>query len=247
MPNVKIYPDVQQLSLAAAEHFIQVANNAVLAHNVFTVALSGGSTPQHLFNLLASEPFSEQVDWSKTQIFWGDERCVPPDSPESNYGKAKAILLDNVPIPPDNVHRILGELVPERAAEAYEETLLQFFSALQGEEERVHARFDLVLLGMGDDGHTASLFPGTPAVDEQTRWVVAQYIDKLAAWRVTLTPAILNRAENIVFLVAGQGKSNTLERVVYGSFQPERYPAQIIQPDSGVLLWMVDEAAAARL
>jgi 6-phosphogluconolactonase len=242
--TVKILPDSQHLALAAAELFVQVANHAVQTNGVFSAALSGGSTPQMLYKLLASEPFTEQVDWSRTQLFWGDERCVPPDHPDSNYGKAKQILLENVPIPEENVHRIEGELQPEQAAEKYEETLLRFFSSLPTEEQRSQASFDLVLLGMGDDGHTASLFPGTPAIEEQTRWVAAQYIDKMAAWRITLTPAILNRAAQVAFLVAGAGKSYTLERVIYGSYQPERYPAQVIQPASGNLIWMVDEDAA---
>lgn len=244
MPNVKIYPDPSQLAQAAAEQFIRIAEQAIQARGVFSVAFSGGTTPQMLYSLLSSEPFSERIDWSRAEIFWGDERCVPPDHPDSNYLKAKTALLDLVPVSTDHVHRIMTENAPELAAEIYEETLLQFFSSLQDEEERNQAHFDLVLLGMGDDGHTASLFPGTPAVQEQTRWVAAQYIDKLAAWRVTLTPAIINRAKNILFLVSGAGKSYVLQRVLYGSYQPERYPSQIIRPRDGNLLWMVDEQAA---
>lgn len=244
MPNVKIYPDPSQLAQAAAEQFIRIAEQAIQARGVFSVAFSGGTTPQMLYSLLSSEPFSERIDWSRAEIFWGDERCVPPDHPDSNYLKAKTVLLDLVPVSTDHVHRIMTENAPELAAEIYEETLLQFFSSLQDEEERNQAHFDLVLLGMGDDGHTASLFPGTPAVQEQTRWVAAQYIDKLAAWRVTLTPAIINRAKNILFLVSGAGKSYVLQRVLYGSYQPERYPSQIIRPRDGNLLWMVDEQAA---
>ena len=198
-----------------------------------------------LYNLLASEPFSERVDWSLTHIFWGDERCVPPDNPESNYLKAKQTLLDNVPVPEENVHRIPAEMNPEQAAEAYEEVLLRYFSALPNQDESSQASFDLVLLGMGEDGHTASLFPGTRAIHEEQRWVAAQYIDKLAAWRITLTPPILNRAAQVIFLVSGAGKSYTLQRVIYGSFQPERYPAQIIRPSNGNLQWLVDEAAAS--
>ncbi len=242
--SVKILPDPQRLAMAAAELFVQAANDAMSTRGLFSVALSGGSTPQMLYNLLANEPFSERVDWSRTHLFWGDERCVPPDSPGSNYGKAKQILLDHVPIPEENVHRIQGELQPEQAAEQYEETLLSFFSALPTEEQRDQASFDLVLLGMGDDGHTASLFPGTPAIDERTRWVAAQYVDKLGSWRITLTPPILNRAAQVAFLVSGAAKSYTLQRVIYGSYQPERYPAQVIQPTSGNLVWLVDEAAA---
>lgn len=225
---------------------MQVANEAVNERGLFSVALSGGSTPQSLYNLLASEPFSENVDWSRTHIFWGDERCVPPDHPDSNYFKASMALLDQVPLPRENIHRIPAEQKPEQAAEEYEEVLLKFFSALPSSHERARAGFDLVLLGMGDDGHTASLFPGTAAVQEQARWVAAHYVDKLAAWRITLTPALLNRAKNILFMVSGAGKSDTLQRVIYGSYQPDRYPAQVIQPENGDLRWMVDEAAAGQ-
>jgi 6-phosphogluconolactonase len=245
MAKVQIYPDSQRLAQSAAKQFVETAESAIQARGVFSVALSGGSTPQLLYDLLASEPFSERIDWSRTQVFWGDERCVPPDHPDSNFFKANEILLSHVPIPEENIHRILAELTPEQAAEAYEETLLKFFSSLTDEEERTHARFDLILLGMGDDGHTASLFPGTPAVHEDRRWVIAQYIDKLATWRITLTPPILNRAAMIIFLVSGQSKSYTLQRVIYGSYQPDRYPSQVIKPEDGELLWMVDEAAAA--
>jgi 6-phosphogluconolactonase len=245
MSDVKIFPDPERLAQAAAEHFVSTAENAIQTRGVFSVSLSGGTTPMLLYRLLASEPYSERVDWSRTQVFWGDERCVPPDNPESNYYHAKKVLLDNIPLPEENVHRILAEKKPEQAAEDYEETLLKFFSSLSDEEERSNASFDLVLLGMGDDGHTASLFPGTLAIHEDTRWVMAQYIDRLAAWRITLTPAILNRAVHITFLVSGAGKSYTLQRVIYGSYQPDRYPAQIIKPVNGELTWFVDEAAAA--
>jgi len=245
MQNIKIFPDPQLLAQAAAEQFVQISDRSIHAHGVFSVALSGGSTPYLLYNLLATEPYSERVDWSRVHFFWGDERCVPPDHSESNYFKAHQILLQHLPILEENVHRIQAELKPELAAELYEETLLQFFSNLLDEEERVHARFDLVLLGMGDDGHTASLFPGTPAVLENRRWVAAQYVDKLAAWRITLTPAILNRAEHIIFLVSGAAKSYTLQRVIYGSYMPDRYPSQVIKPENGDLIWLLDEAAAS--
>jgi 6-phosphogluconolactonase len=243
--KVKIFPDSATLARAAAEQFIKIANNATQAHGIFSVALSGGSTPQQLYSLLGSEPFSEQVDWSKTHFFWGDERCVPPNKPDSNFLKAQQVLLSHIPIPEENIHRILAEMAPEQAAEQYEETLLRFFSSLTDEEERTQASFDLILLGMGDDGHTASLFPGTDVVNEERRWVRALYVDKLAAWRVTLTPTILDRARHILFLVSGAGKSYTLQRVLYGSYHPDRYPAQVIRADHGELLWMVDEAAAA--
>jgi 6-phosphogluconolactonase len=243
--NVEIFTDAAQLSLAAAEQFIQISEAAIQTRGLCSVALAGGGTPQSLYRLLASEPFSEKVHWERIHFFWGDERCVPPDHPESNYRKACQALLDHVPVPVENIHRIPAERSPEQAAAEYEEDLLRFFSSLPGEEERSRASFDLALLGMGDDGHTASLFPGTAAVHEQQRWVAAQYVDKLAAWRITLTPALLNRSNGVIFLVSGGGKSWVLQKVLYGSYQPDRYPAQVIKPNSGGLRWLVDEAAAA--
>ena len=245
MPNVQIFPNTEYLARSAVEIFIQLAEQSIAEHGVFRVALSGGSTPLSLYALLASEPFSERVDWSRVHFFWGDERCVPPDNPDSNFYRAKQTLFDNVPVPETNIFRIPAELRPEQAAELYEEVLLRYFSEVEEDDIRSRARFDLVLLGMGDDGHTASLFPGTPAIHEQVRWVAAQWVDKLAAWRITLTPAILNRAAQVLFLVSGEGKSYTLQRVVYGSYQPDRYPAQVIRPEDGEVRWLVDERAAA--
>lgn len=245
MPDVKILADAKELAKAAAELFIQIVGSTVAQKGTCRVVLAGGSTPQALYSLLASEPYSEQVAWDRLHIFFGDERCMPPDYPDSNYRKAYQSLIRNVPLLPENIHRIPAELEPERAAERYEEKLLAYFSSQIDPTEREAASFDLVLLGMGDDGHTASLFPGTPVIHEDTRWVAAQYVDKLGAWRITLTPAILNRSAHILFLVSGAGKSDTLQHVIYGSYQPERYPAQIIQPDSGSVIWLVDEAAAS--
>lgn len=243
--KVKIYPDPRELSMAAAEMFIELAHNSIAERDRFIVALAGGSTPLKLYALLASEPYSERVDWSKVHVFWGDERCVPPDHPDSNYRRAYETFISQVPLPEGNIYRIPGEKTPEQAASEYEETLLRFFSSLPSEEERSQASFDLFILGMGDDGHTASLFPGSRSLNEQVRWVVASYVDRLAAWRVTLTPALINRARKVVFLVSGSGKSYTLQRVIYGSYQPDRYPAQLIQPANGDLVWLVDESAAA--
>jgi 6-phosphogluconolactonase len=245
MANVQISPDSDYLAKAAAEHFIDISEHSIRERGIFSVVLSGGSTPQSLYNLLASEPFSERIDWSSVHFFWGDERCVPPDHPDSNYYRAWNTLLKNVPVAEENIHRIPAERKPEQAALDYEEHLLQFFGSLPSDEERQHAQFDLVLLGMGDDGHTASLFPGTAAIHETARWVAAHYVDKLAAWRITLTPAILNRAANITFLISGAGKSWTLQKVVYGAYQPDRFPSQVIRPDNGNLLWLIDEDAAA--
>jgi 6-phosphogluconolactonase len=245
MVDVKIFPDPDFLAQAAVEAFIERAGQSIADHGAFRLVLSGGSTPQALYQLLASQPFSERVDWSRVHVFWGDERCVPPDHSDSNYLKASQALLDHVPVLKENIYRIPAEIRPEQAAAAYEETLLVYFSSLLEEEQRAAARFDLVLLGMGEDGHTASLFPGTAAVHETVRWVAAHYVDKLAAWRVTLTPAILNRAAAVIFLVAGEGKREALEHVLYGAEQPDRYPAQVIHPTNGTLSWLVDEPSAS--
>jgi len=256
MSEIKVYPDPTSLAWAAAEHFVAQATEAVAARGLFTVALSGGSTPRSTYALLASadnadrsgrqhpREFALRVDWPRVHVFWGDERCVPPDHTDSNYCMGREVLLDHVPIPRRNVHRIRGEMEPEQAANEYERTLQSFFDARPGEPS---PQFDLILLGMGGDGHTASLFPGTASVHEEARWVVAHYVDKLSAWRVTLTPVVVNAAAHVTFLVAGAGKAERLHQVLAGRYQPDVLPAQIVRPTDGQLLWLVDAAAAARL
>jgi len=203
------------------------------------VALSGGSTPRATYTLLASDEFAARVDWPRVHVLWGDERCVPPDHPESNYRMARETLLDKIPIPAENVYRIRGELPPDQAATAYQAELEAILGTI--------GRFDLILLGMGEDGHTASLFPGTAAIHEQTRWVVAHYVDKLSAWRVTLTPVVINAAARVTFLVSGAGKAERLREVLDGPHQPDVLPAQIVRPTGGRLLWLADAAAAVHV
>jgi 6-phosphogluconolactonase len=252
MSEVKVYPDRASLARAAAEHLVAQAAEAVAAHGRFTVALSGGSTPHSTYALLASadnkhpREFAPRVDWPRVHVFWGDERCVPPDHPDSNYRMAREALLEKVPIPIENVHRIQGELPPDQAAAAYQSKLKSFLGA--------GGRFDLILLGVGTDGHTASLFPGTAAIHERKQWVVAHHVrrqgrspDKLGAWRITLTPIVVNAAAHVTFLVAGTGKAERLHQVLAGRYQPDVLPAQIVRPAGGQLLWLVDAAAAARL
>jgi len=246
MTDIKILPDAVGLARAAAEHFVTLAAGAIAARERFAVALSGGSTPQALYALLATPEFARRVDWPRVYVFWGDERCVSPGHPDSNYRMAREALLDHVPIPADNIHRIRGEIEPTWAADECERVLQRFFDVPLGGEKRC-ARFDLVLLGMGEDGHTASLFPGTAALGEQKRWVVAHYVDRLHAWRITLTPVAINAAANVVFLVSGLGKAKQLGQVLAGPYQPEVLPAQIVRPTDGRLLWLVDSAAAAHL
>jgi 6-phosphogluconolactonase len=242
--DVQVYPDAATLTQAAAEHFVARAAEAVTARDRFTVALSGGSTPRSTYTLLASDEFAPRIDWPRVHAFWGDERCVPPDHPDSNYRMAREALLLHVPIPAGNVHRIHGELDPEQTAKEYERALLSVFGGSPGGSP---PRFDLVLLGMGSDGHTASLFPGTAAIHEGERWVAAHHVPKLSAWRVTLTPAVINAAVQVTFLVAGAGKAERLREVLNGPHQPDVLPAQIVNPTGGQALWLADAAAASRL
>ena len=235
--EIRRYADADLLMRAAAEVFVRRFEAATTRRGHFTVALAGGSTPRALYRLLATETVSAAVDWSVVHVFWGDERCVPPDHDESNYRMARLALLDHVPIPLLNIHRPRAEDDPQQAAAAYDADLRAFFAARGG------AGFDLVLLGMGDDGHTASLFPGTAALDEQSRLFVANQVPQLDTWRLTLTFPALNAADCALFLVTGAGKAAMLRSVLEG---PDDYPAAQVDP-AGELLWLVDAAAAAQL
>ncbi len=246
-PDIRILPSPADLLHAAAEEFVHQAGEAVRANGLVTVALSGGSTPKGLYRLLANETdatFRWLVPWDKTHFFWGDERHVPPDHPDSNYRMANEAMLSRVPIPPKNVHRIMAENPDSgKAAGEYAEELRQFFQPAAGQ----FPRFDLILLGMGPDGHTASLFPGTDAVREQKKLVAAPWVEKFRAHRITLTPPVLNNATCVIFLVSGEEKAETLREVLQGDYQPDRLPAQLIRPTHGRLIWLVDRAAARLL
>ena len=238
--QLSIVTNPTALAEKAADHFVQAAQANIAAHGRFTVALSGGSTPKAMFALLATTPSA--VAGEKTFIFWGDERCVPPDHADSNYRMTQEVLLSKVPLPPQNVFRMHGETEPAQAARAYSEQLQQFF------QTDSLPRFDLVWLGMGADGHTASLFPGTTALSVSVDSIVVEnYVATLQASRLTLTAATINQAQEVVFVVGGADKAATLKAVLQGDFQPELYPSQLIQPWSGKLLWIVDEAAATQL
>lgn len=239
MSKVTVYPDGDSLARGASEYVVRLASEAMATRGRFSVALSGGSTPRALFTLLATPEVAVRVDWPRVEVFWGDERCVPPDHPDSCYRMAKETLLDHVAIPTENIHRIRGEADPAAATVAYEETLRGFFGD--------SPRFDLILLGVGDDGHTASLFPGTKALDEQQRWVVANYVEKLAKWRITLTAPAINAAAHVAFLVSSAGKAERLREVLHGEFRPHLLPSQLIKPERGELVWLLDAAAAAKL
>jgi len=244
MVEIQTFADAASLARAAADQWVELAEASIAGHGQFSVALSGGSTPRALYLLLAAEEFAARVDWPRLHVFWGDERCVPPDHPESNYGMARQALLDCVPIPISNIHRISCELEPQQAAAAYEQTMRAFFSGGARRLEAPPPRFDLVLLGMGEDGHTASLFPGAAALGERTRWVVAYNVIKLGAWRVTLTPIAINAAAHVMFLVSGANKAEKLRQVLAGPYRPDERPAQIVRPTRGRLVWLVDAAAA---
>jgi 6-phosphogluconolactonase len=241
-PEVQILEDAESLAGFAADQLIQVAKDSIPARGWFTIGLAGGSTPRLLYALLTQPARIAQIDWSRVQVFWGDERCVPPDDTESNYLMARQALLDHVPLPAENVHRIFGELAPEQAARKVELELRQVFPGM------TLPRFDLVLLGLGEDGHTASLFPGSPALDETGRWVVpVEHAVPPAplVTRISLTLPVINSADYVLFLVSGLGKAGILSRVLQNFHRSDLLPAQRVQPDHGRLLWAVDSMAAA--
>lgn len=244
--EIRILPNREELSTAAAQEFVGLVEKVVEEKRFFSVALSGGSTPKGLYALLASESksFRSQILWDQIHLFWGDERHVSPEHPESNYRMVDECLLSTGIVPRQNVHRIHAENPDAaKAAADYEQTLRSFFKLAANELPR----FDLALLGMGADGHTASLFPGTEALEEQRRLVVAQWVGKFQAFRITLTPPVLNHADNVIFLVSGGDKAEVLREVLRGAYSPKQYPAQLIRPNEGRLLWLVDQAAAALL
>jgi 6-phosphogluconolactonase len=237
MTELRSFPNMDSLADGAAEHLITLAASAIAEHGRFSIALSGGSTPKTLYERLATPPYAQRIDWSKTHVFWGDERCVPPDHVDSCYRMAREALLDHVPLPPENIYRIEGEGPPQEAASGYERILHTYF----GDNT---PRFDLILLGMGDDGHTASLFPGTTALHEEKRWVIENYVEAKQMWRVTLTKTAINAAANVMFLVAGAGKAERLRDVLQGGYDPYRLPSQMVKPEAGSLMWFVDQDAA---
>jgi 6-phosphogluconolactonase len=241
-PEIQTVDNAEALYRAGAAEFVRQAGAAVRVNGVFTVALSGGSTPKGLYGLLATDPtLRVQVPWDKTHVFWGDERHVPPTDADSNYRMAHEAMLSKVPIPPAHVHRIKGENPDARqAAEDYEQTLRGFFHSSEGQPPR----FDLVFLGLGPEGHTASLFPGTKGLHEGERLVVSNWVGKFYTDRITMTAPVLNNAACVIFLVSGGDKALPLKAVLEGPYEPEQLPAQLIRPQHGRLLWLVDQLAA---
>ena len=244
VPGVHVYANPTEVARAAARLFVDVAWQSIARDGQFAVALSGGSTPQLLFQLLAFPEFRGQVDWAKVHVFWSDERAVPPTSPESNYGVARRELLIRAPIPAANIHRMEAEKASiGRAAHEYEEVLRKYLPL----DDRGFPRFHLIFLGIGTDGHTASLFPGARVTRQTSRWVSTPMVAKLHARRMSLTLPVLDAASRVVFLVVGPEKAEILHAVLEGKTDPP-YPAQMVQPrENGIKLFLVDEAAAASL
>ena len=241
--EVRVLTTPQELFAAAAEEIVRAANDAVAQRSRFTIALSGGSTPKSLNTLLATSA-RNSLPWDRMFFFWGDERHVPPTDPESNYRMAEETLLSKIPVAPTNVFRIPAENPnAAEAAHAYEQTLRKFFALQPGQ----FPRFDLILLGMGPDGHTASLFPGTAALREKSRLVVANWVEKLKADRITLTLPVINAARCVAFLISGTDKAPALKAVLEGDAPGEQYPSKLVRPTDGRLIWLVDRAAASGL
>jgi 6-phosphogluconolactonase len=243
--EVYILKDNPAIARRAAEIFVKMAQSAVTRNGSFSVALAGGSTPKLLYSLLATDAdLRAKLPWDKMQLFFGDERHVGPDDPQSNFKMASEAMITKAPLKPEQVHRMKGEYPDsERAAKEYEQDLRSHFRIKDSELPRL----DLVLAGMGDEGHTLSLFPGTKALHAQGRAVVRNWVGKLYTERITITAPVANNAEMILFMVAGKEKTLALKGVLEGPYEPDQLPAQLLQPTNGKLLWLVDEAAGSML
>jgi 6-phosphogluconolactonase len=241
-PDIKVFGTHEELFETAAAEFTALANAAVEKNGRFTIALSGGSTPRGLYSLLATR--GSQIPWKNIYFFFGDERHVPPDHPDSNYKMAQESLLSKVPVPADHVFRVITENSnPENASTDYEKKLKEFFELKDDE----FPRFDLILLGMGPDGHTASLFPGSRALYERHRVFVANWVEKFQTYRTTLTLPVLNNAATDMFLVTGADKTAAVAAVFDDKSQPEYFPAKLVKPTNGRLLWLLDREAAGNV
>lgn len=243
--NYIVEPDAASLAARAARHFVERAEQAVGARGRARIAISGGSTPKAAFHLLGdpSQAWRGRMPWDRLELYWVDERCVPPDDPDSNYRMTREALLDHAPLRPEQIHRMEGELDPEEAAARYESGLRNAFR-LEGAETPV---FDIVQLGMGPDGHTASLFPHSAAIHELGRLCVANHVNNKDAWRITLTWPVINHAREVFFLIGGSDKAAILKEVLSGPRNVEQLPSQLIRPASGILTLILDKAAAALL
>lgn len=244
-PAVKVYPNTEALAYAAAQHIAELSDRAIAVRGRFSIALSGGSTPRRAFETLASDEFAKSVEWLQWQVFWSDERAVPPEDPDSNIYMARRAFLDLVKIPIANIRRIKGELPPVEAAAQYDALLHDYFVGRMGVPK---ARFDLLMLGVGADGHIASLFPGTPALNERERWVVPNETDTVKnTKRVTLTLPAINQAAHVLFLVSGAEKADIVRRALVELPEGDGLPVHHINPDRGAVTWLLDDAAATQL
>jgi 6-phosphogluconolactonase len=240
-PKIIILDDAQALYAHAAEEIAFFAGEAVCTHGEFSLCLSGGSTPAAIYEMLGSK-FQFSIDWKEMQLFWGDERCVPPDDPASNYAMTARTLLSKLTLKPSQVHRIQGELPPDAAARAYEDELRTHFDLAGGD----FPRFDLMLLGLGENSHTASLFPGSPAIHEREHLAVAVEVDDpTQRHRITLTPPVISHAARVMFLVAGAAKAQAVWNILKGPRDVDQFPAQVVAPDHGEVIWLLDKAAAS--
>ena len=234
--NMNVFPNRQALVEGACQRLTEAFQEAIERQGYCAVALSGGSTPRAVYERLGQEPYRSQIEWSKVHLFWGDERGVPPDHPDSNYRMVKEALLQRISIPEENIHRIPAERPPQEAAQLYEDELKKFFRPKM-------PVFDVVLLGLGTDGHTASLFPGTPAVSEREKWVTAVFVPQMKSWRITLTLPVINRARKIFFLVVGSSKAEIVRKLFHLQQPSVEVPASLVAPQQGELWWLVDGEA----
>ncbi len=241
--RVSVYLNPITVARQAADYVVEIANRAIATRGRFTLCLSGGRTPRMLYELLGSAEYADAFEWQHTHIFWGDERMVPYDSRENNAHMALEAMLNFVPIPLPQIHRVNTYLPPEEAASAYDALLRDFF---EKRAQLTSPRFDLLLLGIGDDGHTASLFPETEALNISDRWVAANFIPKLDTWRVTLTFPAINSAANILFVVTGEEKASVLNEILNGEDRTQ-YPTQRVEPRNGTIHWVIDQAAGKDL
>lgn len=237
--EVSVFDDLERLSDSAAELFHTLAMTAIASKGRFIVALSGGSTPRRLYTLLGSAPYKNIIDWRCTHLFWADERCVPSDHPDSNYKLLRDTLLVHVPLSENNIHRMHGEADPDQAAKDYEQDIKVFFGT------NTIPTFDLILLGVGEDGHTASLFPDSPAIHERERFAVPVYFEKPQVNRVTLTLPIINHAAYVLFLATGRAKASSLHNIL-NQGNSHKNPAGLVRPENGIVSWFLDRGAAGK-
>jgi 6-phosphogluconolactonase len=240
--QIAICPDRHALSQQAAEYIVRIANESIALHGRFTFALTGGTTPGELYGLLGNEPYRSQINWQLGHVFWGDERCVPLENPDSNFHLAQEVLLNKISIPESQIHPMPADLPDREAASQAYTVEMQHAFRTSGTPS-----FDLIHLGMGPEGHTASLFPHQASLHEKQRLVMPVSVPKPPPDRLTFTPPLLNAARNVLFLVTGSEKADALQAVLEGEYQPEEYPAQIVRPTNGEVVWMLDKDVAKNL